>query len=337
MTKGVSLKMPQADNRRIDRLLQLLLANATIFVSGEKLANSMNVSRMTICNWVDSLQQEGIAIEIKPKVGYRLAQVPDLLLPQLIRQELRTKLLGRSLYHYYQVKSTNDVAHQLAQQNAPEGTLIMAEEQTEGRGRLGRPWFSEKNVGIYLSLILRPALSPRRAPLINLAAAVAVSQAIEKVCALPTDIKWPNDVLVNGKKCCGILTEMSADLDQIKYLIVGIGINVNHRGFPKALQRQASSLSLEGGRRFSRIDIILALLHSFENLYSGLQAGKREAVFEQWKKRSSFSQGKPVLIDLGDKQIHGTTIGIGKEGALQVQLSNGQLQEIVAGDVVVWE
>ena len=135
--------MPQAENRRIDRLLQLLLANATIFVSGERLAKSMNVSRMTICNWVHSLKEQGIAIEIKPKVGYRLTQVPDLLLPQLIRHELRTKLLGRSLYHYYQVKSTNDVAHQLAQQDAPEGALIMAEEQTHGRGRLGRSWFSD--------------------------------------------------------------------------------------------------------------------------------------------------------------------------------------------------
>jgi BirA family biotin operon repressor/biotin-[acetyl-CoA-carboxylase] ligase len=329
--------MPQAENRRIDRLLQLLLANATIFASGEKLANSMNVSRMTICNWVHSLEEQGIAIEIKPKVGYRLTQVPDLLLPQLIRHELRTKLLGRSLYHYYQVKSTNDVAHQLAQQDAPEGALIMAEEQTHGRGRLGRSWFSEKNVGIYLSLILRPALRPRHAPLINLAAAAAVSQAIEKVCGLPTDIKWPNDVLINDKKCCGILTEMSADLDQIKYLVVGIGINVNHRAFPRALQRQASSLFLEGGRRFSRIDIVLALLKNLEDLYLQLQKGRREAIFEQWNQRSSFSQGKPVLIDLGDKQIHGTTIGIGKEGALQVQLSNGQLQEIMAGDIVVWE
>jgi BirA family biotin operon repressor/biotin-[acetyl-CoA-carboxylase] ligase len=329
--------MPDADARKTDRFIQLLLANATVFVSGEKLAQTLKVSRMTICNWVHRLQQQGMAIEVKPQVGYRLSQVPDLLLPQLIRHELRTKVFGRSVYHYFQVKSTNDVAHELAQQGATEGTLILSEEQTEGRGRLGRSWLSEKHLGIYLSLILRPPAKPPSAPTFNLAAAVAVARAIEEVCGIKADIKWPNDILINRKKCCGILTEMNADLDQIKYLVVGIGINVNHDSFPEALQELASSLFLEGGRRFSRIGLILALLVHFENLYFESQKKGTDWIVQQWMEHSSFSQDREVAVDLGDRQIEGTTCGLGKNGTLRVRLRDGEIHEIMTGDIVVWK
>ena len=329
--------MLQADARKIDRFIQLLLANATVFVSGEKLAETLKVCRMTICNWVHRLQKEGMVIEVRPNIGYRMTQIPDLLLPHLIKRELRTKIFGRNIHHYFQVGSTNDAAYQLAQEGAVEGTLVLSEEQTSGRGRLGRSWFSEKNLGIYMSLILRPAVMPRHAPVFNLAAAVAVSRAIEQTCNLAADIKWPNDILINGKKCCGILTEMSADLDQIKYMVVGIGINVNHALFPKSLQGQASSLFLEGGRRFSRIEIILALLKNLEDLYLESQKKGRELILEQWMQRSSFSHGKEVSVDLTDRQVHGTTLGLGKEGTLRVKLANGQIEEIMTGDVVVWK
>ena len=222
-------------------------------------------------------------------------------------------------------------------QGAAEGTLVLSEEQTSGRGRLGRSWISEKSLGIYLSLILRPPLKPLYAPMFNLAAAVAVSKAIEQTCSLAADIKWPNDILINGKKCCGILTEMSADLDQIKYLVVGIGINVNHPVFPKSLQEHASSLFLEGGRRFSRIEIILALLKDLEDLYLDFQKKGKELILEQWMQRSSFSRGKEVSVDMGDRQVHGTTVGLGREGTLRVKLPNGQIEEIMTGDVVVWK
>jgi BirA family biotin operon repressor/biotin-[acetyl-CoA-carboxylase] ligase len=329
--------MLQTDPRKIDRLVQALLANATVFVSGERLAESLKVSRMTVCNWVHGLQEQGMAIEVKPKIGYRLTQVPDLLLPQLIKRELRTKILGKSIYHYFQVKSTNDVAHQLAQKGVAEGALVLAEKQTQGRGRLGRSWFSEKGLGIYFSMILRPTLKPRYASILNLAAAVAVSKAIESSCGLTTDIKWPNDVLINHKKCGGILTEMSGDIDQIKYIVIGIGINVNHLTFPKSLQKVASSLLLEGGRRFSRIEIILALLKHFEDLYLDFQKRGKGVIFEQWTQRSSFSRGREVSVDLGDQKIHGTTLGLSEDGSLLVRLSSGQVENVMAGDVVAWE
>jgi BirA family transcriptional regulator, biotin operon repressor / biotin---[acetyl-CoA-carboxylase] ligase len=329
--------MPYADARKTDRFIQLLLANATVFVSGEKLAETLKVSRMTICNWIHRLQREGVAIEVKPQIGYRLTQVPDLLLPQLIKRELRSKVFGKNIHHYFQVKSTNDVAHELAQDGAVEGTLVLAEEQTAGRGRMGRSWFSEKNSGIYLSLILRPPVRPLDAPAFNLAAAVAVSRAIEQTCGISADIKWPNDVLINEKKCSGVLTEMSTDLDQIKYLVIGIGINVNHSVFPKSLQKQASSLYLEGGRRFSRIELILALLSHFEEIYFEARQKGKEWILKQWTERSSFSDGKKVSVDLGERQFHGTTCGLGKDGTLRVKLPSGQIEEVVAGDIVLWE
>ena len=327
----------QADIRKIDRFIQLLLANATVFVSGERLAEDLRVCRMTICNWVHRLQREGMTIEVKPNVGYRLTQVPDLLLPHLIKRELRTKIFGRNIHHFFQVGSTNDVAFQLAQEGVAEGTVVLSEEQTSGRGRLGRHWVSEKHLGIYMSLILRPRLTPGRAPLLNLAVAVAASRAIEQTSGLTADIKWPNDILINGKKCCGILTEMNADLDQIKYLVMGIGINVNHAVFPKALQAQASSLFLEGGRRFSRIEILLALLKNLEDIYLEFQEKGGEVVLKQWMQRSSFSHGKEVSVDVSDRQVHGTTLGLGGDGALRVRLGDGHIEEIMTGDVVVWK
>ncbi len=326
----------QTENRKIERLIQLLQANATIFVSGEKLAESLRVCRRTVCNWIHRLQAEGLEVEIKPRSGYRLIQVPDLLLPHLIKAELRTRVLGRVLHHFFRVTSTNDVAQELAQRGGAEGAIVIAEEQSQGRGRLGRLWFSEKGVGIYLSLILRPPLKPRQAPILNLAAAVAVSQAIEGACSLPTDIKWPNDVLIGGRKCCGILTEMSADIDRIKFIIVGVGINVNHKSFPRSLEGYASSLRLEGGRRYSRIEIVLSLLNNLERLYLDLLARGSDIVLDQWTQRSSYARGKEVSVDLGDRQIHGTTAGLSKEGALRIRLSNGQTEEVLSGDVVVW-
>jgi BirA family biotin operon repressor/biotin-[acetyl-CoA-carboxylase] ligase len=185
-------------------------------------------------------------------------------------------------------------------------------------------------------LILRPPAKPPHAPTFNLAAAVAVARAIEEVCGIKTDIKWPNDVLINGKKCCGILTEMNADLDRIKYLVVGIGINVNHESFPETLQ-EASSLFLEGGRRFSRIGLILAFLLHFESLYFESQKKGTEWIVQQWMDQSSFSRGREISVDLGDRQIEGTTWGLGKYGTLRVRLRDGGIEEIMTGDIVVWK
>lgn len=258
------------------------------------------------------------------------------LLPECILTHLKTRCFGRVIRHYTETSSTNDVAQQLAEAGAKEGTLVLAEEQTQGRGRLGRSWFSQRHDGIYASLVLRPRLKPRHAAILTLSAAVAASKAIEQVSGLATDIKWPNDLLLSGRKCCGILSEMQAEQDVIRHVIVGIGINVNHASFPEELRAQAASLLLEGRRPYSRVAILCALLESFEALYDGVQAGNRAMVIEQWIQRSSFASGKAVTVDLGGKRIGGITAGLGETGTLQVRLPDGRLEEVMNGDVIAW-
>jgi BirA family biotin operon repressor/biotin-[acetyl-CoA-carboxylase] ligase len=261
---------------------------------------------------------------------------PDLLLPHLIHPQLNSRLFGKEIHHHPLVSSTNDIAHQLAQHGAEEGTLVLAEEQTQGRGRLGRSWFSEENAGIYASLILRPKMKPRYAPVVNLAAAVAASEAVRQVCGIQCDLKWPNDLLVNGRKCCGILSEMSAELEGINYVVAGIGINVNQRQFPQHLSQHASSLLLEGKQRYSRVEVLCRFLESLEQIYEDVQSGSHAAVIERWVSSSSYAWGKSVRIDLGGREIRGVTAGLGETGVLQVRMADGRIEEVMSGDVVAW-
>lgn len=261
----------------------------------------------------------------------------DLLLPEKILPRLRTQSFGKMIHHHDRVASTNDLANQLAMEGASEGTLVLAEEQFSGRGRLGRTWTSERFSGIYASLILRPKIKPREAPILNLAAAVAVSSGIRDVVTLETDIKWPNDVMVNGHKCCGILTEMSAEFDKIQFLIAGIGINVNQMKFPPELENKASSLCLEAKREISRIEILVSVLKRFEDLYAEFLREGRSVVLEQWIQRSSYASGKKVVVESGSRRIAGITVGLGEDGTLQVRTENGQIETIMNGDLVAWE
>ncbi len=260
----------------------------------------------------------------------------ELLVPDSIYPLLKTNTLGRVIRHYAEAGSTNDVAQQLAAEGVEEGTLVLAEEQTQGRGRLGRSWFSERHAGIYASLVLRPRLKPRWAAILTLSAAVAASEAIERICGLRADIKWPNDLLLNGLKCCGILSEMQAEAEAIRHLIVGIGINVNHTSLPEELRERASSLRIEGKQQYSRVRILCALLESFENFYDAVQEGNRALVIERWIQRSSFASGKAVTIDLGGKQVRGVTAGLGEIGTLRVRLPDGRVEEVMSGDVIGW-
>lgn len=270
-------------------------------------------------------------VESRPKM------ISDLLLPEKILPHLRTQSFGKTIHHHARAASTNDLAHQLAIDGASEGTLILAEEQSSGRGRLGRTWISERFSGIYASLILRPGIEPREAPILGLAAAVAISSGIRDVTALETDIKWPNDVMVNGQKCCGILTEMSAELDKIQFVIVGIGINVNQRKFPPELENKASSLFLESRRGISRVEVLVSVLRRFEDLYMEFLHQGRSVVLKQWVRCSSYASGKKVMVESGRRRISGITVGLGEDGTLQVRTENGQIETVMSGDLVAWE
>ena len=261
----------------------------------------------------------------------------DLLLPDSILPHLRSHRLGTTIHHFLETGSTNDAARQLAEQGAPEGTLVLAEEQTQGRGRLGRSWLSERGAGIYASILLRPVLKPRDAAVLTLVAAVAGSEAIEHACGLNADIKWPNDVLLSGRKCCGILSEMQAEKDDIRYVIVGIGINVNHSVFPAELGQRATSLRIEGKQAYSRVALLCEFLLRFELLYDDLQRGNRAAVMQRWVDRSSFAFGKQVTVDLGSgRKLEGQTAGLSELGNLKVTLADGRVEEVMSGDIVAW-
>ena len=262
---------------------------------------------------------------------------PDLLLPEFIYPSLKSHRLGKTIHHLLETGSTNDAARQLAEQGAPEGTLVLAEKQTQGRGRLGRSWLSEPGAGIYASILLRPLLKPRDAAVLTLVAAVAASEAIELACGLNADIKWPNDLLLSGRKCCGILSEMQADRDDIRYVIVGIGLNVNHSVFPEELVHRATSLRIEGKQTYSRVAVLCEFLLRFELLYDDLQRGSLTTVLQRWVDRSSFAFGKQVTVDLGSgKKLDGQTAGLSALGNLKVKLPHGRVEEVLSGDIVAW-
>jgi BirA family biotin operon repressor/biotin-[acetyl-CoA-carboxylase] ligase len=261
----------------------------------------------------------------------------DLLLPEFIYPRLKSHRLGKTIHHFLETGSTNDAARQLADQGAPEGTLVLAEEQTQGRGRLGRAWLSERGAGIYASILLRPVLKPRDVAVLTLVAAVAGSEAIELACGLRADIKWPNDLLLSGRKCCGILSEMQAERDDVRYVIVGIGINVNHSVFPEELSQRATSLRIEGKRTYSRVALLCEFLLRFELLYDDLQRGSLATVLQRWVDRSSFAFGKQVSVDLGSgKMVDGQTVGLSALGNLKVKLADGRVEEVMSGDIVAW-
>ena len=261
----------------------------------------------------------------------------DLLLPEFIYPRLKSHRLGKTIHHLLETGSTNDGARQLAEQGAPEGTLVLAEEQTQGRGRLGRSWLSERGAGIYASILLRPVLKPRDAAVLTLVAAVAGSEAIEHASGLNADIKWPNDLLLSGRKCCGILSEMQAERDDIRYVVVGIGINVNHSVFPEELGQRATSLRIEGKQTYSRVTLLCDFLLRFELLYDDLQRGSLSTVLQRWVDRSTFAFGKQVTVDLGSgRKLEGQTAGLSEVGNLKVKLADGHVEEVISGDIVAW-
>ena len=326
-------------NRKLDELLYALMQNMMIAVSGEKLARDLSVSHSTLARWVDKLREAGVEIRGELFTGYRLVRLPDVLLPQLIRPRLRTTMIGRNLYHFYSVGSTNAFAARLLahRRNVSEGTVVIAESQTAGRGRLGRSWHSEREAGLYFSIVLFPKTPPSLAPLFTLAAAIAMHSAIERSTGLDIDIKWPNDLLVTGKKFCGILSEIQAEVDLVKYMVIGVGVNVNHETLPPDIAGRATSLRSASGRIQSRIEILLEFFEEFENIYMEFERKGPRKIIEQWTSFSSFANGRRIEIHDGVRKITGVTRGLNALGALRIEEKGGQLEEVYSGDVVSWE
>lgn len=326
-------------DRKIDELLYSLMQNMMIAVSGEKLARDLGVSHSTLLRWIEKLRHAGLEVRGELFTGFRLVRLPDVMLPQLIRPRLRSHSLGRNIYHFYSVDSTNAFAARLLTHDSriPDGTVILAESQTAGRGRLGRSWHSESEAGLYLSLILRPKVPPSLAPLFTLAAAVAMHNAIERDTRIDVDIKWPNDLLVGGKKICGILAEIQAEVDMVRTLVIGVGLNVNHAKLPEDIAERATSLRIASGRIQSRLEIFAEFIEEFEAIYRQFEKSGPASIIAQWTASSSFANGRRIEINDSVRVIRGVTRGLNPLGALRVEEADGRVQDVYSGDVVRWE
>jgi len=324
------------DNLGINaRILDVLRSKTHTYISGEQLSHELNMSRTAIWKHVNALRMLGYKVEAITSMGYRLISSPSLLLPLEIKNGLKTEFIGHHIHWEYEVSSTNTLALQMAEQGAPEGTVVISESQKQGRGRMGRNWISQPEAGIYLSLILRPNFVPMQAPCITLMAAVALVEALEQALGVKAAIKWPNDVMIGGKKVSGILTELKAEMECIHYMIVGIGINVNNAEFPEALQAKVTSLLLELKREVSRIPVVQALLNALERWYLiTLGAGGIERTFNRWRELSS-TLGQDVEVNVGDEVLKGVATRLGADGSLYVKLDSGVEKQILAGDVTM--
>ena len=332
--------MVRPTDRRIDKLIHLLATNATVVVPGPKIAAEIGVTRATVWTWIEKLRALGVEIKGHPSSGYQLRKLPDVLVPSLIRPELGDIELGRRIIHYFKIDSTNDVAlasaasEHGAKTNADHGTLVVAEEQTRGRGRLGRSWYSEKSSGIYLSVILRPPLAPAAAPALTLAAGVAAHAALRSTTGLDLDIRWPNDVLANGKKLCGILTEMSAEVDRLHAVVIGIGINVNHTEMPPEIGAISTSVRIETGKVHSRAQILIALVKELDRQYRLLIEQGSAAIARRWAAASTYAQSKRIRVVSNAGGFTATTLGLDPSGALRVRRDDGAEEALVSGEVI---
>ncbi|SFJ59238.1 biotin--[acetyl-CoA-carboxylase] ligase [Thermoflavimicrobium dichotomicum] len=316
-----------------DRLLSLLIQYQPQFVSGEEISRELGCSRAAVWKHIEELRQEGYEIEARPRSGYRLLYRPDRVAPEEIAYHLHTKKFGREIRYQEVVASTQILAHQWAREGAVEGSLVVAEEQTEGRGRLGRSWYSPPRSGVWMSLILRPPILLTEASHLTLLASLGVKQGIERVTGLPIQIKWPNDLLVHGKKICGILTELRGEQDQIHYVILGMGINVNtpEKNWPEELRAIATSLAIELGGPVHRASLIAAILEELEEVYDHyLQSGfsKIKAKWEQ----SSGIIGKQIVARTPQGVITGIAEHLNDQGALIIRTDRG-LVSVHSADV----
>jgi len=324
---------PGTTDRRLASLLTLFANNATIAISGARIAKEIGVSRSTVWRWVERLREVGVRVKGRPNTGYFLERVPDILTPDLLRQQLKGSMFGKRIHHFFRTDSTNRVAMELGYTNEPEGAVVIAEEQTAGRGRAGRNWHSERATGIYATLLLRPKISPVQAPLLTMMAGLSAHAAIQAQTGLQPDVKWPNDLVLNGKKLGGILTEMHAEPTVVRFVIVGIGINVNQEQFPAELSAIATSLRVETGRGQSRLELLARLLREFETDYNRFLRDGSGSVTERFTQVSSYASGKKVRVTNGKETYIGVTAGLRPEGLLQIRREDGALVTVLAGDV----
>ena len=318
----------RGEGNMTDRILEMLLAGGT--VSGEAMAQALGVTRAAVFKQISQLRELGFEIQSEPRQGYRLTACPDSLMAPVVRSGLDTAWAGCRVEYLKSVGSTNRHACMLAQEGAPHGTLVLADEQTAGRGRRGRGWISPAGDGIFMSLIVRPNVHPSQVAKLSLLTALAVAEAIEEETGLDARIKWPNDIVISGRKVCGLLLEMTADEQCVYDLVAGVGINVHQTVFDEEIAHTASSLDLLGGRRFSRAALVRAFLRAFERAMALVDAEMMRA----YCARSATIGSRVQVIALGGTYT-GTAEGITDSGSLLVTDDAGVRREVLAADVSV--
>jgi BirA family biotin operon repressor/biotin-[acetyl-CoA-carboxylase] ligase len=313
--------------------VRVLTHHATVVVSGTKLADEIGTGRSEVWRMIQQLRGLGVEISGQPATGYRLKSVPDLLLPDVLAPLTRGTIFSSHIRHYFTIGSTNTAAMQAAAEGAVEGSLFLAEQQIAGRGRSDHKWHSAPSSGIYCSAILRPPLPPSEALILSLAAGLAVQSAVQTIDpAIPVDLKWPNDLLIDGKKVCGILTEMNSEATQVRHIVVGIGINVNQATFPAELG--ASSLRMITGSEWSRVEVAAALLKSLDREYRMLleNPDAMPSITKRFVEASSWAYGKKVRIEESYSALEGTTAGLDARGFLQLKTQHG-IRTVLSGTV----
>ncbi len=305
-------------------------------VSGEYISRCLGISRAAVGKHIQALRKEGYEIKAAPQRGYSLINTPNKPLPREILSFFPSeedKELFKNIYYLPEVDSTNIYLRRLAEEGAPEFTAVFAEEQTAGRGRLARAWHSPKGVSLFFSLLFRPPLSPMLAQTITLTSAVAVSEGLEEL-GFDCRIKWPNDIFLNGKKICGILSEMRSDPDTVKWQVVGIGLNINNSAFPPYLEELATSLKIEGQNEISRPKAAAVLLRALREEYQILCRQGFEPIRQKWLKKA-WLMNQRAYVSLADgKKIPGITRGMSPEGYLLLENDNGAITPIPSGDLL---
>jgi len=333
--REVSAPHGDTTDARLGRIVRVLTEHATVVMSGTKIAQEISSNRSEVWRLIQQLRGLGVDVAGHPATGYQLKSVPDLLLPEILGPLIRGTIFDNQLHHFYKIGSTNTAAMAAAAAGIAEGSVFLAEEQTAGRGRGSNTWESERSTGIYCSAVLRPELPPSDVLVLTLAAGLAVCAALAQVEArVSPDLKWPNDVLIKGRKVCGILTEMHAEVTRVLYIVVGIGINVNQKSFPKAIEDEATSLRLETGSECSRVEVAAALLKSLDREYRALveEPEAQQSILRRFAQQSSWAQGKQVYIEESEPRIEGITEGLDERGFLQVRTAQG-LQRVLSGTV----
>ncbi|MFH0935643.1 MAG: biotin--[acetyl-CoA-carboxylase] ligase [Candidatus Omnitrophota bacterium] len=301
------------------------------YISGDAMSERLGISRQALWKHIQELKDKGYDIVAVPHLGYRLISSPDRLFAFEINHALRTKFIGGKIHYFEELDSTMNVAMQLGAEGACEGTLVVAESQRKGRGRLSREWFSPKYKGIYASLILRPKILPVQASILTLLAAISICEALKQACGLEARIKWPNDILLQNKKLGGILTELNAEMDRVKFVVIGIGLNVNND--KKSLVPGATSLKEHKKEWISRVSLLGQILLEMEENYLVFQKRGAAPIVEKWREHS-LTLGKRVKVHCQKDTIEGEAVEIDGDGGLLIRTDSGTMEKVMAGDVV---